>query len=373
VIPRAEVLAELMRLKYGVGVAGSHGKTTTTSMTGVVLERGGLDPTVIIGGIVKARGSGGRLGKGDYLVAETDESDRSFLLLKPTVAVVTNIDAEHLQAYSSLSDLERSFKKFVSAVPFYGLAVLCIDDHKVRDLAKSYKGRKVTYGLSPDAQVRLVNMTQRRNVTSYDVLLRDKPLCHIDLPLPGRHFALNSLAAIAVGLEFGIAVDAIRESLNTFMGVERRLEIVGEVEGVTVISDYAHHPTEIKASIRAVREGWGKEMRRLHVLFQPHRYTRTRDCFIDYLEAFDECDNLIMTEIYAASEEPIEGVSAQLLCQAMHHPSLRHVKELDRILPALLEQLSGGDVVICMGAGSIGGLAQKLVQTLSGAPAAVNA
>ncbi|NLF24755.1 MAG: UDP-N-acetylmuramate--L-alanine ligase [Deltaproteobacteria bacterium] len=368
VIPRAEVLAELMRLKYGVAVAGSHGKTSTTSMIAAVLERAGLDPTVIIGGVVKTRGWGGKLGKGDFLVAEADESDRSFLLLKPTVAVVTNIDAEHLQAYKSLSDLEQSFAQFVEAVPFYGLAVLCVDDHRVRDLAQAYRRRKVTYGFAPDAQLRLSNLSYSKNVTSYDVIWRDELLSRVELPLPGRHFALNSLAAIAVAMEFGVSMDLIKSALASMPGVERRLEIVGEEGGVTVINDYAHHPTEIKASLRAVQDGWKNEMGRLHVVFQPHRYTRTRDCFVDYLESFSDADHLIVTDIYPASEAPIEGVSAEQLCRAMVHPHLEHIGKVDEVAAVLLPQLSPTDVVVCMGAGSIGTLAAKLLEALKAQP-----
>ena len=365
IIRRAEVLAELMRLKYGVGVAGSHGKTTTTSMTGAILEKGGLDPTVIIGGVVKSMGSGGRLGKGDYLVAETDESDRSFLLLKPTIAVVTNIDAEHLQAYSSLKELEESFGQFIAAVPFYGLAVLCIDDHKVRDLAAAYKRRKVTYGFSLDADLRAENIVLNRSKASYDVLRQGEFLCHIDLPLPGRHMALNSLAAIAVGLEFGLPVSVIQEALNGFGGVKRRIEVIGEVGGITLISDYAHHPSEIKATLRAVREGWQGSLRKLRVVFQPHRYSRTRDCFVEFIDAFSDCDELLLTEIYSAGEPTLEGITGQVLCDAISKPKPRFVGELSTVDLRALTDLDCGDVVVCMGAGSVGALAEDLLSQLS--------
>ena len=365
IIRRAEVLAELMRLKYGVGVAGSHGKTTTTSMTAAVLEQGNLDPTVVIGGQVKSLGSGGKLGKGDYLVAETDESDRSFLLLKPTIAVVTNIDAEHMSAYSSLKDLEDSFEQFVCAVPFYGLAVLCIDDARVRALSQRYSRRQVTYGFSADAKVRAENLEFSRVRTSFDVLVKNEKLCRVDLPLVGKHLAQNALAAIAVGLEFGLKAETIRTALNSFAGVKRRLEIMGEVNGVTVMSDYGHHPAEIRATLQAVRTGWASELRSLHVIFQPHRYSRTRDCFAEFIDAFHDCDNLVVTDIYAAGEEPIEGISTQKLCDAIVRPEGKYVAQLDSVPEGLSRDLQSGDVVLCLGAGSIGAFAERLPKELS--------
>jgi len=365
VIPRAEVLAELMRLKYGVAVAGSHGKTTTTSMTAAILEHGDLDPTVIIGGQVRSMSSGGKVGKGNFLVAESDESDRSFLLLKPTIAVVTNIDGEHLNAYTSLTELEESFAQFVNAVPFYGLAVLCIDDLRVRSLAENYSRRKVTYGISPDAQIRATNIRAHKTSMIFDVVMDGEVLGEINLPVPGRHLMVNSLAAIAVGLELNISFAKISEALSTFAGVKRRLELLGEVGGVTIINDYGHHPTEIRASIAAVRAGWEGQMNRLHVVFQPHRYTRTRDCFVEFLEAFQACDNLVLTEIYAASEEPIPGVSGQILCEAIDHPSKRFIKSLDDITPGLRRDLASGDVVLFLGAGSIGHLAEQFYGELA--------
>lgn len=365
VIPRAEVLAELMRLKYGVAVAGSHGKTTTTSMTAAVMEHGGLDPTIIIGGQVKATGSGGKLGNGDFLVAETDESDRSFLLLKPTIAVVTNIDAEHLNAYSSQADLENSFQQFLTSVPFYGLAILCADDAKVRELAVRYTGRKVTYGMSADAVIQARNLQFKKFITSFDVYRSGEYLLHVDLPMLGAHIALNSLAAVAVGLEFGLAPKVIEEALASFSGVKRRLEIIAEVRGITVMNDYGHHPTEVAATLAAVKNGFGSELRRLHVVFQPHRYSRTRDCFSEFLTAFKDCHNLLITDIYAASEEPIVGISAQTLCDAIQHPSRQYVAQLDDTIPLLEAQAQAGDVVLCLGAGSIGSLPERLVAEFS--------
>ena len=369
VVRRAEVLAELMRLKFGVAVGGSHGKTTTTSMTAAILEHGGLDPTVIIGGQVKASDSGSRLGKSDYLVAETDESDRSFLLLKPTIAVVTNIDAEHLSAYKSLAELEESFEQFVRAVPFYGLAVLCIDDRRVRELATRYSLRKVTYGYSPDADLQPVILAQEPGKTTYEVFLKGEKLLKVTLPMPGRHLVLNSLAAIAVGLEFEIPPAVIAEALASFSGVKRRLEVVGSIDGVTVMNDYGHHPTEVRATLRAIREGWGTSLNRLHVIFQPHRYTRTKECFVDFLESFQDADRLLMTDIYAASEEPIEGVSGRSLCEAVVHPHKEFLGELDSVVPRLSSDLASGDlapgdIVLCLGAGSVGQLPEQLLEML---------
>jgi UDP-N-acetylmuramate--alanine ligase len=334
-------------------------------MTAAILERGGLDPTVVIGGQVKSMGSGGKLGRSDYLVAETDESDRSFLLLRPTIAVVTNIDAEHLNAYSSLAELEESFHQFVRSVPFYGLAVLCIDDPRVRDLAELYKGRKITYGVSPQAQLRAVNIEPHRDGTTFEVVRNGEPICRVHLPMLGRHIVVNSLAAIAVGLEFGISPETIAAALGEFSGVKRRLEVLGEHGGVTVINDYGHHPTEVKATIQAVRSGWGSELRRLHVVFQPHRYTRTRDCFVTFLDAFGECDNLTITEIYAASEAPIEGITGETLAGAITHPAARYIKDFDDVLPRLLAEVEPGDVVVCLGAGSIGGFAERFTGELA--------
>lgn len=364
VIRRAEVLAELMRLKFGVAVAGSHGKTTSTSMIGSVLVRGGLDPTVIIGGQVKSMESGGHLGTGEYLVAETDESDRSFLLLKPTIAVVTNIDAEHMNAYSSLRDLEESFETFLNAVPFYGLGVLCIDDPRVRSLAGQFRGRKVTYGLSPDAQIRAENIVVGRGTTSYTArwgVGSEAQSMDVTIALPGIHLAVNSLSAIAVGLEFGLEPSVIREGLADFSGVKRRIEVVGEARGVTIINDYAHHPTEIKATLAAIRTGWQiGESSKLHVVFQPHRYSRTKDCFVEFLSSFRDADSLCLCDIYAASEQPIEGISGISLCEAIPHGNKSFAESPRGHLETLLSIVQPGDVVACLGAGSVGTFAEEL-------------
>jgi UDP-N-acetylmuramate--alanine ligase len=364
IVRRAEVLAELMRLKFGIGVAGSHGKTSTTSMTATILEYAELDPTVVIGGQVKSHGSGGKLGDGDFLVAETDESDKSFLLLKPSIAVVTNIDAEHLSAYESFSELENSFEKFVNSVPFYGLAVLCLDDARVRDLANRYRGRKVTYGLSVDANIRAQNIKYYKDKTTYEVLKNGENLMQVELPMLGQHMVVNSLAAIAIGLELNIEPNKIVKALSGFSGVKRRLEVIGETSGITVMSDYGHHPAEIKATLNAVRLGFNKAMRKFHVVFQPHRYTRTRDCFVEFMSAFSDCDSLYVTEIYAASEDPIEGIDGKTLTEAIHASTKTFVPDLSSIIPMLNEQLYEGDLVLFLGAGSVGTLPEQLIKTL---------
>jgi len=364
VVRRAEVLAELMRLKYGVAVAGSHGKTTTTSMIGAVLEQGGLDPTVVIGGQLMSLGSGSRLGKGDYLVAESDESDGSFLLLKPTIAVVTNIDTEHLNAYGSLEELKKSFANFVKAVPFYGLAVLCVDDPPVRELAQQSGFRKMTYGLSVDAEIRAVDIVQEKSMSRFVVLKNDAPLCQINLPLPGRHMIVNSLAAVAVGLEFGLDGALLAQALNGFCGVKRRLEVIGQRKGITVMSDYGHHPSEIRATLAAIRQSWGRELRRLLVVFQPHRYTRSRDCRDQFVTAFQDCDELFMSAIYPAGEEPIAGISGEWLYEALDHPQKSYVPVLEEVVPLLKKRVQSGDLILCLGAGSIGALPELVLEAL---------
>jgi len=365
VVRRAEVLAELMRLKYGVGVAGSHGKTTTTSMCGVILDAAKLDPTVVIGGQVKSLGTGGRLGRGDYLVAETDESDRSFLLLKPTVAVVTNIDDEHMNAYRSRQDLEDSFRRFVESVPFYGLAILCIDDPTVRQIASECKRRVLTYGFSADADLTAVNIKASRDGMEFGVVYRGAHLGQFKLPMLGRHLVQNSLGAIGVALEFGISIEVVRNALASFGGVKRRLEIVGEAAGVTVMSDYGHHPTEIRATLRAARECFADQVNRIVVLFQPHRYSRTKHCWQEYLTCFKEADHLVLTDIYAASEIPIEGVSGDILAKSVDHEHVEYVASIDEVPALLSPKLAPNDLLICLGAGSVGSMPERFLELLA--------
>ena len=364
VLRRAEVLAEIMRLKYSVGVAGSHGKTSTTSMTGAILEQGDLDPTVIVGGIVHSFGSSSKLGKSNYLVAETDESDRSFLLLKPTIAVVTNIDAEHMSAYKSFEELQEAFLEFVSSVPFYGLAVLCSDDPQVRKLMKKVRGRYVTYGLSPDADIRAEFLEISPKGTKYKVFAKDQELGVIQISLIGKHFMLNSLAAIAVGLEFGISFADIQKALNKFAGVARRVEVLGQANKITVINDYAHHPTEIKASLSAIREGLKKDDNSIYLLFQPHRYSRVKECFQDFQTCFVDSDHLLLSDIYSAGEAQIEGISSGELAKKITHDSCKYVAKLEDCLEVIKDKARPGDVVVCMGAGSVGSFANNVLSEL---------
>lgn len=374
IVRRAEVLAELMRLKYSVAVAGSHGKTTTTTFTSNVLELGGLDPTVIIGGQVQFDqhlqqnspfSANSKLGKGQFLVAETDESDRSFLLLKPTIAVVTNIDSEHLSAYSSLDDLEQSFFQFLSAVPFYGLAVLCIDNHKVKDLALKYKGRKVTYGLSPEAEIRAENIWQNKNITGYDLIVKGKKAAQVEIAIPGIHMAVNSLAAVAVGIELGISIETIVKALSKFSGVKRRIEIISETNNITVINDYAHHPTEVKATLNALRMGWQDQISNLHVVFQPHRYTRTKECFVDFLDAFNQADQLHLLDIYAAGEDKIENITSEKLFEAINHPDKQYCPDPKSLVKQLAAKVQAGDVVAFLGAGTVGALSEEFASLIN--------
>lgn len=365
VVRRAEVLAELMRLKFGVGVAGSHGKTTTTSMCGTILDAAKLDPTVVIGGQVKNLGTGGRLGKGEFLVAETDESDRSFLLLKPTVAIVTNIDDEHMNAYRSRRDLEDSFRRFVDSVPFYGLAILCIDDPVVRQIADDCKRRVLRYGFAAEAELRATNIVAGRHGMDFNVSYRGANLGVFQLPMFGRHLVQNSLAAIGVALEFGIPVDVIREALRSFGGVKRRLEVMGVAGGVTVMNDYGHHPTEIKATLRAIKECFGDSIERLIVLFQPHRYSRTKTCWEDFLGCFDDADLLMVSDIYAASEQPLEGVSGESLCAAIRHAAKHFVGDIEGAGEEVSKVASPKDLILCLGAGSVGSLPERILQALT--------
>jgi len=363
VIPRAEMLAELMRLKYGVAIAGSHGKTTTTSMVALVLDRGGLDPTLVVGGRLGVLGSGARLGKGDFLVAEADESDRSFLKLTPTVAVVTNIDREHLDAYRDLADIQETFLGFVNKVPFYGCAVLCLDDPPVRAILPRVERRVVTYGLSQQASVSARDLELRPTESSYTATLADKPLGTVTLSVPGAHNVTNSLAAVAVGLELELPFEAIQQGLASFTGVDRRFQVRGEAGGVLVIDDYGHHPTEIRATLETLRRRAGA--RRTLVLFQPHRYTRTQALWEDFCHAFGEADVLRLVDVYPASEDPIEGVSSEALARAIAehgHPDVAWVGDLRAAGERLAREVVPGDVVLTLGAGSVWTAGEELLR-----------
>src|ERR671914_540948 len=313
VIPRAEMLGELMRLKpHTVAVAGSHGKTTTTSMVATVLANANLDPTVVVGGVVGAMGSNARLGKSDLMVVEADESDRSFLMLSPTFAVVTNIDREHMDSYADMDDVRKSFADFVNKVPFYGAAVLCLDDPHVQAVIPNVARRRITYGLSAQADISAHDINYDQSFgSSFTVLSGVNALGRVSLRVPGKHNVYNSLAAIAVALELDVPFDTIAHALKEFTGADRRFQFKGDEKGVTVVDDYGHHPTEVKATLSAARIA--APNRRIVVLFQPHRYTRTNDLMDEFASAFNNADVLFVTDIYAASEAPIEGVTAEVL------------------------------------------------------------
>ncbi len=358
VIPRAEMLAELMRLKFGVAIAGAHGKTTTTSMVANVLAQGGLDPTMVIGGKVNALGSHARLGRGDLLIAEADESDGSFLRLSPTIAAVTNLDREHLDHYGSMERINESFLEFINKVPFYGLAVLCADDDRLRALFPKIVKRYHTYGLherdglTPD--FRGTDITLKQWGAEFRAQFRGRSLGPFRLSVPGMHNVSNALVAIAIGIELDVPVDLIRKALAAFTGVERRFHLRGEVNGITVVDDYGHHPTEVKATLAAAKQGWSD--RRLVVLFQPHRYSRTRDLLEEFTHAFDHADLLFLTEIYAAGEQPIPGVSGFHLAETVRaagHPSVTFVGQKDTLPDQVLPHLKPGDLVMTLGAGDI--------------------
>jgi UDP-N-acetylmuramate--alanine ligase len=364
VIRRAEVLAELIRLKYGVVVAGAHGKTTTTAMIGRILEEGGKDPTVILGGTLRSSGGGGVLGRGDFLVAESDESDRCFLLLSPAIAVVTNIDAEHLSAYGSMEELERSFSQFLHAVPFYGLAITCADDPRVASLAASLERRVVTYGLESPATITAHDIKLEPGSSSYVVVKDNQEIGTVSLGMSGRHMVLNSLAAIAVGLEVGIPMETITRALRQMPGIARRMELLRDHQDLLVMSDYGHHPTELRATIRAVRDAWSSRFKRLVVVFQPHRYSRTKDCFEQFRDVFGDADIVLITEIYSAGEAPIPGISGETLCESLQHAGREFVGGVDGLSQRLKSVTLPGDLVLFLGAGSIGSIAEEYASCL---------
>jgi UDP-N-acetylmuramate--alanine ligase len=367
VIPRAEMLAELMSLKqYSVAVAGSHGKTTTTSMVATVLGHAGLDPTAIVGGIVKEFGSNARLGTSDWMVTEADESDRSFLMLNPTVAVVTNIDREHMDYYSDMSDVLDCFRDFVNKVPFYGAAVLCLDDPNVQAVIPSIKRRRITYGLSAQADVSAHAIKFDNNFgTEFDVWLGTEVLGRVNLPVPGRHNVYNALAAISVGLELGIEFQKIAAGLGKFTNADRRFQFKGEAKDVIVVDDYGHHPTEVQATLAAAKYGSG--LKRTVVLFQPHRYTRTQDLMEDFARSFNNADLLFLTDIYAASEDPIEGVTAEILTERIRqfgHKNAHYIGALENAPEKICDALQPGDLCITLGAGSVSRASEQILEIL---------
>jgi UDP-N-acetylmuramate--alanine ligase len=365
VIPRAEMLAELMRLKYSVAIAGAHGKTTTTSMVAAVLAQGGLDPTVVIGGKLKSIGSNAVLGKGDFIVAEADESDGSFLKFSPAIAVVTNIDREHLDFYPDLETIKAVFLDFIDRIPFYGLAILCLDNESIQDLIPKIKKRYATYGVSSQAdfQIRDVEFEKRRS--RFSVYRQGHKLGRFTLNLPGIHNVYNATASIAAGVELDVSMDAIASALQTLEGVQRRLEIKGEVNGITVVDDYGHHPTEIKTTLQAIEECWPDN--RKVIVFQPHRYTRTQALFDDFTRSFYQSDVLLVLPIYAAGEQKIEGVTGRKLCagiKAHGHKEVFCSEGKEDVIAYLTENLKPGDVLLTLGAGDVWQVGRDILKTL---------
>jgi UDP-N-acetylmuramate--alanine ligase len=364
VIPRADMLAELMRMKYGVAVGGSHGKTTTTSMVAAVLQRGGLDPTIVVGGRLKTLGTNAQLGNGRFLVAEADESDGSFLRLAPAVTVITNIDREHLDHYKDLDDIRQAFIYFANRVPFYGVAVLCADDEHVRSILPKVTKRSILYGTRPEAEIRGTGLELVAGGSRFRVEAAGKRIGLIELHVPGRHNALNALAAVAVGLELEISFEHIAESLAGFRGVGRRFELLGEVAGVRVVDDYGHHPTEIAATLAAAR---GAGAGRVLVVFQPHRYTRTAALREEFGRCFGDADLVWVMDVYAAGEPPIPGVSGNTVVESAHAHGARHVHyapTANEAVEAALREIKPGDLLLTLGAGDVSKLGEILLEGL---------
>lgn len=367
VIPRAEMLAELMRLKYGIAIAGMHGKTTTTSMVAAVLNAGGLDPTVVVGGRVDAMGSNARLGKSHYMVAEADESDRSFLKLSPILAVVTNIDREHMDCYRDMADVEQAFVDFVDRVPFYGTVLLCNDDARLRSLLPRLARRAITYGVSEGSDFRILrNKTQcssTRHYAHFAVEYRGKSLGEFHLQVPGHHNVLNATAAVSVGVGLDLDPERIREGLENFGGVDRRFQLKGRVGGVSVIDDYGHHPTEIRATLAAARDC---RFNKVHVVFQPHRYTRTRDLLDEFAGAFDDADTVFVLDIYPASEQPIPGITGERVASALRAAGkeARYMPSFEDASREAVSVAETGDMILTLGAGSISHLGPQVLEQL---------
>jgi len=370
VIPRAEMLAELMRLKYGIAVAGMHGKTTTTSMIAAVLAAGGLDPTVVVGGRVDAMGSNARVGKSRYLVAEADESDRSFLQLSPIIEIVTNLDREHLDCYRDMRDVEQTFLEFMDRVPFYGIVLACNDDEALRSLLPSVRRRVLTYGTSEGSDFRIAEQSFAAgsdgylSLSRFKVNYRGRDLGEFRLRIPGEHNVRNATAAIAVGMGLDVGLDNIRNALEEFSGVDRRFQVKGRINGITVIDDYGHHPTEIKATLAAARQcGFSG----VHVIFQPHRYTRTQLLMDQFATAFHDADSLMLLDVYAANELPIEGVHSVLLAEriaAAHGPEVQYATSFAEAAQKVAERARPGDMILTLGAGSVSQVGKIVLQRL---------
>jgi UDP-N-acetylmuramate--alanine ligase len=364
VIPRAEMLAELMRLKYGIAIAGAHGKTTTTSMVATVLAAGGIDPTVVIGGKLNSLGTNAKLGQGEFLVAEADESDGSFLKLSPSIAVVTTIDEEHLDYYKDIGEIRSAFLAFINKVPFYGVAVLCLDQQHIQELLPQVQKRYQTYGMSSQADYQARDVSLKPLGSRFKVLHHGQDLGWFELAVPGVHNINNSIAAIAVARELEVDLETIRKALRDFSGVQRRFTIKGEVNGIIVVDDYGHHPTEVKATLAAAAAGME---RRVVVVFQPHRYTRTQHLLREFFTAFNEADKLVIMDIYAAGEKPIPGVSGEALAEGVKkygHKDVVYIPERERIVEHMASVLRKGDLMITLGAGDVWKIGEQVLEKL---------
>ncbi len=366
VVMRAEMLAELMRLaKYGIAIAGSHGKTSTTSMVSWIMAEAGLDPTIVVGGRVDSLGGNAKLGQGEFLVAEADESDGSFLKLAPVLEVVTNIDLEHLDYYRDIDHVKDSFRQFIDKIPFYGAAIICLDNQHIADMLPDIKKRVITYGLTRQSDLYAEEIAFAGGRVHFVVKDRHGVLGRIDLAPPGIHNVYNGLAAIGVALELEIAFPVIARALQSFAGVQRRMQHKGEVAGITVVDDYGHHPTEIRATLDAIKQAWPEN--RLVVLFQPHRYSRTKGLYKEFLTCFHAADVLVMTDIYAASEQPIEGVNAERLLEDISRHGQRdttYIAEVSDVAAGIKEMLRPGDLVLTLGAGNIVKAGENLLEIM---------
>jgi UDP-N-acetylmuramate--alanine ligase len=360
VIPRAEMLAELMRMKYGIAIAGTHGKTTTTSMMSVILQHAGVDPTAVIGGKLDAFGSNAKLGRGKFLVAEADESDGSFMHLSPTIAVVTNIDADHLDYYSGIEEIKQIFIEFINKVPFYGRAVLCLEDHNIQAILPKVKKRFTTYGFSSQADFYAEEIQHRQGRTSFTAYFQGEELGRISCRMPGRHNVLNALSVIAVAHELEIPFQTVIGGFRNFCGLQRRFQLRDEINGIMLIDDYGHHPVEISATLGAAKSGWNK---RIIAVFQPHRFSRTAALFEDFLTAFYQADRLVVTDVYAAGEEPIEGATGKALAQGIiehGHKSVTYRETLAEVSDFVAKIAEPGDMVVTLGAGNVNRVCELL-------------
>jgi UDP-N-acetylmuramate--alanine ligase len=369
VIPRAEMLAELLKMKFSIAVSGSHGKTTTTSMVSTVLAHGGLDPTMVIGGKLASIGSNAKIGDGEVIVAEADESDGSFLKLSPSLAVITNIDLEHLDYYRDIEEIKEAFLQFANIVPFYGSTILCLDDENVKNILPKIKRKTITYALESSADYRAADIRFTGSSSSFTLLYRGVTIGNVTLNVPGRFNVYNSLATIAVAREFGMEYPAVFEGLRQFVGVHRRLEIKGKSRGITVVDDYGHHPTEIRETLAAAKHVWKD---RIIVVFQPHRFTRTKALFKDFLTAFPDADTLIVTDIYAASEDPIEGVNAVSLCEGIRrhgNSDVTYLPDFEAIVKHLLSIAEPTDTIITQGAGNVWKIGEEFLKRSNDEPA----